>query len=107
MGKRQLKRVTGAKVTPEKAAEYKRIREGAEKDFPPKKRKPLPGGIAGRLRRARKAQGLSLYAVAKLAGIPNPDTIRAMEEGERDARLSNVEAIAAALGLTLDLTEKV
>ena len=61
--------------------------------------------IATKLRRARKAQDLTWYAVARAAGIPNPNTVRDIEQGARDARLSNVEAIAQALGLTLDLTK--
>ena len=43
--------------------------------------------------------------MAKLAGIPNPSTIRDMEYG-RDAKLSNIEAVAGALGLTLELVEQ-
>jgi len=50
------------------------------------------------LRKAREAQELSWYAVAKAAGIPNPGTIRNIEAG-RDAKLSNVQAIAKVLGL--------
>ena len=45
------------------------------------------------------------YAVAKVAGIPNPATIRDIEYG-RDAKLSNIEAVAAALGLRLELVEQ-
>ena len=88
-------------------AELERLRELAQKDFPPKKttKAALPTtGIAARLRRARKSQGLSWYAVAKIAGIPNPNTVRDIEEG-RDARLSNVEAVAKALGLSLEVVE--
>jgi DNA-binding phage protein len=42
--------------------------------------------------------------VAKSAGIPNSGTIRDIEAG-RDAKLSNVEAIAKVLGLELSLQE--
>ena len=90
--------------------ELERIRDLAQQDYPPsqraRKRAKLPTSeIATKLRRARKAQGLTWYAVAKAAGIPNPNTVRDIEQGARDARLSNVEAIAKALGLTLELTE--
>jgi hypothetical protein len=37
-----------------------------------------------------------------LAGIPNQATIRAIEQG-KDVRLSNVELVARALGITLEL----
>lgn len=51
-----------------------------------------------------EAQGLTWYALAKLAGIPNPNTVRDIEYG-RDAQLSNVQAVAKALGLRLELVE--
>ena len=90
--------------------ELEKIRALAQRDFPAsprtRNRAKLPtSGIATKLRRARKAQGLTWYAVAKAAGIPNPNTVRDIEQGVRDARLSNIEAIATALGLTLELTE--
>ena len=47
-------------------------------------------------------------SVAKLAEIPNPATVRDIEYG-RDAKLSNIEAIATALGLRrlrLELVEQ-
>jgi hypothetical protein len=42
--------------------------------------------------------------VAKLAGIPNSNTIRDIEYG-RDVKLSNLEAVVKALGLQLELVE--
>ncbi len=47
---------------------------------------------------------MSWYAVAKLAGIPNPSTVRDLEFG-RDTKLSSVEAVAQALGLKLELVD--
>ena len=47
-------------------------------------------------RAARQAKGLTWYPVAKLTGIPNPNTVRDIEYG-RDAQLSNVKAVAQAL----------
>ena len=83
------------------------IRRQAMEDFPPAADRPRPAatGIGAQIRAAREAKGLTWYAVAKLAGIPNPSTIRDMEYG-RDAKLSNIEAVAAALGLTLELVEQ-
>ncbi len=54
------------------------------------------------MREARESQGLTWYAVAKAACIPNSGTIRDIESG-KDAKLSNVEAIAKVLGLKLEL----
>ena len=42
--------------------------------------------------------------VAKRAGIPNSNTVKDVEYG-RDAKLSNIEAIAKVLGLKLELVE--
>jgi hypothetical protein len=39
-------------------------------------------------------------------GIPNHATIRNIEQG-KDVKFSNLEAVAAALGLEVELVEKV
>lgn len=85
------------------AAERKRqaeIRQAAYRDFPPKKRAKTPAapGLPSAIRAAREAQGLTWYALAQNADIPNQTTIRDIEIG-RDVKLSNIQAIAAALGL--------
>jgi len=98
-------------VRPSTAEERKRhaeIREKVMQEFPPSPgagRKDSPPGIPAEIRRAREAKGLTWYAVAKLAGIPNPNTVRDIEYG-RDAQLSNVQAVAKALGLRLELVEE-
>jgi hypothetical protein len=63
--------------------------------------KPSPPALPAQIRPAREAKGLTWYAVAKLARIPNPNTVRDIEY-ERDAQLSNVKAVAQALGLRLE-----
>jgi len=81
------------------------IRAKVRAEFPPREPPRLQRateGIGARIRVAREAQGLTWYAVAQRAGIPNPSTVRDIEYG-RDAKLSNVEAVAKALGLRLDL----
>jgi ribosome-binding protein aMBF1 (putative translation factor) len=79
------------------------IRAGAERDFPPKApRRPAAEGIPQKIRAAREAQGLTWYALAQRAGIPNQATIRDLEQG-KDAKLSNLRAVARALGLELEL----
>lgn len=80
------------------------IRQSVRKEFPPKRYVATSvkdgGGIGELIREARMAQGLTWYAVAKKAGIPNSGTVRTIEQGG-DAKLSNVEAVAKALGLRL------
>jgi hypothetical protein len=104
MAKKRFKRL----VRPATAAEQKRhaaIRKKVMREFPPARtagRHDAPPGIPARIRAAREAQGLTWYAVAKLAGIANSNTVRDIEYG-RDAKLSNVEAVAKALRLRLEL----
>lgn len=104
MAKKEFKRI----VRPATAEERKRhaaIRKQVMQEFPPVQgvgRNASPLGLPARIRAAREAKGLTWYAVAKLAGIPNPNTVRDIEYG-RDAQLSNVEAVAKALGLRLEL----
>lgn len=93
---------------PQSAEERQRladIRAKVQQEFPPRdppQLQPATDGIGARIRAAREAQGLTWYAVAQRAGIPNPSTVRDIEYG-RDAKLSNVQAIANALGLRLEL----
>jgi len=62
-------------------------------------------GIPIKIRQARETQGLTWYALAKLAGIPNQATIRDIEQG-KDVKLSNLQAVADELGLKLELVEQ-
>jgi hypothetical protein len=104
MGKR--KRVIRA-ATAEELGRHTEVQRQVVKEFPPlAPARPLSAKnrIATAIRKARTSQGLTWYAVAKKAGIPNPNTVRDIEYG-RDAKLSNVQAVAAALGLTLELSE--
>ena len=96
---------------PATAEEQKRhadIRRKVMEEFPPAERagrQESPPGIPAQIRRAREAKGLTWYALAKVAGIPNPNTVRDIEYG-RDAQLSNVQAVAKALGLRIELVEE-
>ena len=103
MAEKKLNRVY-RRLTDDERAEHARIREQVKKEFPPAKKKhqPVRTGIAAELRKARKAQELTYYAVAKKAGIPNPNTVKDVEYG-RDAKLSSIQAIAKVLGLKLKL----
>jgi ribosome-binding protein aMBF1 (putative translation factor) len=79
------------------------IRAAAEKDFPPKAaRRAAAPGIPAAIRAAREAKGLTWYALAQQAGVPNQATIRDIEQG-KDVKLSNLRAVASALGLQLEL----
>lgn len=103
-----VRRIRGEKKSPAEIARLNEIRAKAKKEFPPaspSRLQPATSGVGAEIRAAREAQGLTWYALAKLAGVPNSTTIRDIEYG-RDAKLSNVEAIAKALGLKLELVEE-
>ena len=84
------------RLSDEERIRHAQIRDAAIKDFRPKqaaRRKSSPPGIPAKFRRAREARGLTWYALAKAAGIPNQATIRDIEQG-KDVKLSNLVAIA-------------
>lgn len=90
-------------------ARHAQVRDLAVQDIPPKAgsgRKPSPPGIPTQIRQAREAQGLTWYALAKLSGIPNQATIRDIEQG-KDVKLSNLQSVADALHLKLELVEQI
>jgi hypothetical protein len=91
-------------LTNEEWARHAAIRAAAMQDFPPKNNRRVPAapGIPAQIRAAREAQGLTWYALAQRANIPNQGTIRDIEQG-KDVKLSNLEAVAKALGLALEL----
>ena len=102
--KKTVKRVTRKRTEADKKR-HADIRTAAKKDFPPAgKLRPVRTGIGADIRRARESQELTWYALAKMAAIPNPATIRDIEYG-RDVKLSSLEAIAKALGLEVCLAE--
>src|SRR5262249_2987254 len=107
MAKKEFKRIVRP-ATAEERRRHAEIRAKVLQEFPPAPgggRHLSPPGLPAQLRAAREAKGLTWYAVAKLAGIPNPNTVRDIEYG-RDAQLSNVQAVAKALGLRLELVEE-
>lgn len=97
---------TTKKFTPEEKARFAEIRRKVKNEFPPAESslKPATDGIGAQIRKAREAQKLTWYAVAKAAGIPHPGTVRDLECG-RDVHLSNLQAVARVLGLRLELVE--
>ena len=108
MGKKRLKHVN-RRLTEKERKRHAAVREAARRDIPPKQgasRKSSPAGIPTQIRQAREARGLTWYALAKLAGIPNQGTIRDIEQG-KDVKLSNLRYVASALGLQVELVEQV
>ena len=107
MAEKNFKRIVRP-ATAEERERHASIRQKIMEEFPPAEnsgRQESPAGIPARIRQAREARGLTWYALAKLAGIPNPNTVRDIEYG-RDAQLATVQAIAKALGLRLELVEE-
>jgi hypothetical protein len=107
MAEKQFKRVVRP-VTAEERERHAAVRRTIAEEFPPAEgtgRPESPPGIPTQIRQAREAQGLTWYALAKLAGIPHASTVRDIEYG-RDAQLSTVQAVAHALGLRLELIEE-
>lgn len=108
MKKKTITRVSrSAALGQEERDQLRKLREKVQREFPPRdppRLTPVTSGVGARIRAAREAQGLTWYAVAKRAGVPNPSTIRDIEYG-RDTKLSSVEAVAQALGLRLELVD--
>jgi ribosome-binding protein aMBF1 (putative translation factor) len=107
MAEKKFKRIERP-ATAEERKRHAEIRQKVMQEFPPAEdavRQDSPPGIPTQIRQAREAQGLTWYALAKLAGIPNANTVRDIEYG-RDAQISTVQLLAKALGLRLELVEE-
>jgi DNA-binding phage protein len=107
MTEKRFKRIVRP-ATAEERERHAAVRRAIMHEFPPaedSERPASPPGIPARIRQVREARGLTWYALAKLAGIPNANTVRDIEYG-RDAQLSTVQAVAKALGLRLELAEE-
>ena len=107
MHKKSLTHVN-RQLTEQERVRHAQARQAAAEDFPPKPgsgRKASPPGVPAKVRQAREARGLTWYALAKLAGIPNQATIRDIEQG-KDVKLSNLQSVLDALGLRLELVKQ-
>ena len=96
-------------LTAEQKKKYDEIRRQAKEDFPPREPPCGPsekGRIALAIRAARNAQGLTFEQLARRSGVGDADTVRDIEYGA-DAKLSDVAALAHALGLRLELVAEV
>ena len=97
------------RLTAGQKREYEEVRRKAKEDFPPLEPARGPsekGRIALAIRDARKAQGLTFEELAQRSGVGDADTVRNIEYGA-DAKLSDVTALAHALGLRLELVAEV
>jgi DNA-binding transcriptional regulator YiaG len=93
-------------LTDEERQRAASIREGAMRDFPPKaleREGPLPG-IPNRIEAARRRLGITRYEHGRTAHVPST-VVRAIEQGD-DVPLSQFRAVAAALGLGIELVEQ-
>ncbi len=107
MAEKKFKRIERP-ATAEERKRHAEIRRKVMLEFPPAEgagRQEPPPGIPTQIRQAREAQGLTWYALAKLAGIPNANTVRDIEYG-RDAQISTVQLLGKVLGLRLELVEE-
>ena len=97
------------RLTAVQKQQYDEISRQAKEDHPPLEPPRGPsekGRIALAIREARKAQGLTFEQLAQRSGLADADTVREIEYGS-DARLSDVAALAHALGLRLELVAEV
>jgi ribosome-binding protein aMBF1 (putative translation factor) len=109
----QEKKITGRIRAPGPTSDEERqrlqeVREKLMQEFPPRdppRLQPAAAGIGAQIRSAREAQGLTWYSLAEKAGLPSANIVRDIEYG-REVTLSNIEAVAAALGLKLELVEQ-
>jgi ribosome-binding protein aMBF1 (putative translation factor) len=106
MAKKRITKRVARRFSDEEKRRYQKIREQVMEEYPPVRRSPEPSppGIPSQIRAAREARGLTWYALAKQAGIPNSNTIRDVEQG-RDVKLANLQAIARVLDLSVELVE--
>lgn len=91
-------------VGDEEQRRLEEIRNKVMQEFPPRDQprlQPVAGGIGAQIRLARESHGLTWYSLAEKAGLSSAD----IEYG-REVTLANIEAVAAALGLNLELVEQ-
>lgn len=107
MSEKHLKHVN-RRLTDDERTRHAAIRKAAMEDFPPKEgahQAASPPGIAAVIRKAREARRLTWYALSEIAGISDQATIRDIEMG-KDVKLSDLQRVAGALGLKLELVEQ-
>jgi hypothetical protein len=107
MTEKKLKRILRP-ATAEERKRHAEIRQKVAQEYPPTDDaagRESPPGIPTQIRQARQARSLTWHAVAELAGIGDSRTVRDIELG-KDAQISDLQAVAKALGLRLELVEE-
>lgn len=87
------------KVSPAKSREQKAVAAAVEIEFPPRP-VSLTRQIAARLKNIRELQGVTLAMMEERTGMKKANLSR-FENKTSDAKLSTLEAYAAALGVVL------
>jgi ribosome-binding protein aMBF1 (putative translation factor) len=106
MAKRNKLEHVNRRMSDEERRRAVSIRNAAEQDFPPKPvaGKPSPPGIPSRIETTRKRRGMTRYELGQTANVPST-VVRSIERGD-DVPLSQFRAVAAALGLNIELVEQ-
>ncbi|MCG8584414.1 MAG: helix-turn-helix domain-containing protein [Pirellulales bacterium] len=96
---------TSRAFTSDERETHDQVRREAREVYPATESTQGPsarGRIAIAIRSARQAHGWSFDDLATRAGLPHGDAVRDIEYGS-DAKLSDIAAIASALGLHMEL----
>ena len=101
MAKKNTERLfRSTRLSPEQIAKDRDRRKQIEGEFPPKPRRAIPGSLGAALKRAIEASDLTVYEIAKRAGV-SQIVISRFLSGERDIRLETADRLAEVLGLKL------
>jgi len=101
MASNPLRRVRRTRrLTPEEVARDHAIRRQLRAEFPPVLPRVLSDSLSEVLRQAIRESGMTVYQIAKRAGISQIMVSRFVS-GERDIRLATADKVAHARGLKL------
>ncbi|MFO7905165.1 MAG: ECF-type sigma factor [Planctomycetota bacterium] len=87
-----------------KPAAHKMVQEASSQTLQVTAPRLVPRGIPRRIHEARKRHALTRYRLPQIANAPST-VVRGIEEGE-DVPVSQLNAVATVLGLTLELDER-
>jgi DNA-binding Xre family transcriptional regulator len=91
----------GRRLTPEEAANYKKIRRQVMEEIPPAKNNLVREAI-GMLRDLREKKGLSLADMEEQTGMTRANLCRLENEG-RNVQLRTLQRYARALGCRIEV----
>jgi ribosome-binding protein aMBF1 (putative translation factor) len=101
MGKKVVECVVRSKVlSAEEIARDREIRRKIQGEFPPKPKRAVPDSLSEALKRSIQASGMTVYEIAKRAGV-SQIVISRFLSGERDIRMATADKLAEVLGLKL------